>query len=107
MIVKFIEGRLGQDPKIEEVKGSKVCKFSVACTYFAGKEKQTKWHNISVWGKQADACAQYLTKGQQVVVLGECSYSSKGEKEYENVTALKVQFLGKPEKAEESADIPF
>jgi single stranded DNA-binding protein len=106
MIIKTIVGNLGQDPKMETTKGgAQVCKLNVAAKF--GKE--TKWHNVAVFGKQAEACAKYLTKGQGVVVIGECSYAKKDDKEYENISALKVTFLGKPEKAEEEKlpDIPF
>jgi len=32
--------------------------------------EETVWFRVSVWGKQAEACAQYLSKGRQVLVEG-------------------------------------
>ena len=70
-------GNLGQDPEILETEnGSKRARFSVATneTYRdASGEKvtETQWHQVVAWGKTAEACNQYLQKGDQVMVEGE------------------------------------
>jgi single-strand DNA-binding protein len=34
------------------------------------QEEETTWYRVSVWGKQAEACNEYLEKGRQVLVEG-------------------------------------
>ena len=69
-------GRLGRDPEIRYTQsGQAVANFSIATdeTYM-GKDGQkvekTEWHKIVVWGKQAEFCGNYLTKGRLVYVEG-------------------------------------
>ncbi|OQX65445.1 MAG: hypothetical protein B5M51_00685 [Anaerolinea sp. 4484_236] len=55
--------------------GQAVTKFSVATnrqyTNNAGERiKETTWFRVNVWGKQAEACNQYLRKGSKVLVEG-------------------------------------
>lgn len=72
----IIVGRLGQDPEMRYTpSGQPVTTFGVATdrrwTDQSGEQQQeTTWFRVSVWGKQAEACNQYLTKGQQVLVEG-------------------------------------
>jgi single-strand DNA-binding protein len=63
------------------------------------KQERTEWHNIVVWGKQAEHCGQYLSKGRQVYVEGSIrtrSYDDKsGNKRYiTEIVAQRIQFLG-------------
>jgi single-strand DNA-binding protein len=65
----------------------------------SGRQERTEWHNIVVWGKQAEQCGQYLTKGRQVYIEGSIrsrSYDDKdGNKRYiTEIVAQRVQFLG-------------
>lgn len=62
-------GRIGKDAIIKDINGDKVASFSLAV-----KERQnTLWVDCSVWGKRAEALAQYLTKGTAVTVCGPLS----------------------------------
>lgn len=69
-------GRLGRDPEVKFTQsGSAVCNFSMATDESwkdksGEKQSKTEWHNIVVWGKLAEICGQYLTKGKQVYVSG-------------------------------------
>jgi single-strand DNA-binding protein len=63
------------------------------------RQERTEWHNIVVWGKQAESCGQYLAKGRQVFVEGSIrsrSYDDKeGNKRYiTEIVAQRIQFLG-------------
>ena len=40
--------------------------------------KETTWFRVSVWGKQAESCNQYLAKGKQVLVEGRLIADEKG-----------------------------
>jgi single-strand DNA-binding protein len=101
----FLIGNLGKDPELTfTTSGKAVCKFSVATaekwTDGSGEKKErTDWHNIVVWGKQAEACGQYLTKGRQAYVEGSIqtrNYEDKsGVKRYvTEIVARDVRFLG-------------
>lgn len=103
----IIVGNLTRDPEINAIpSGQKVCKFSVA-TNRAWKDKNgvkqesATFHNIVVWGKQAETSAQYLKKGQQVMIEGRIETRSwddknSGEKKYRTeIIADRVQFGAK------------
>ena len=72
----IIAGNLGKDPEMRYApNGDAVTSFSVATsrkyTDKSGqKVDETTWFRISVWGKQAEACNQYLKKGRAVLVEG-------------------------------------
>lgn len=98
-------GNLGKDPEVRFTSGGKaVCKFSIATsekfTSADGQQQErTEWHNIVVWGKQAESAGQYLVKGRQVYIEGSIrnrSYDDKdGYKRYiTEIQAHRVQFLG-------------
>ena len=64
----------------------KLAKFSVATNESyrdeSGKEvKETMWHNLIVWGKQADIAAKYLKKGSEVAIEGKLSNRNYTDKE--------------------------
>jgi single-strand DNA-binding protein len=64
-----ITGTLGRDLELRKMpNGDSVGSFSVADSQ--GREKPTIWWNCQLFGKRADSLAQYLTKGQQVTVVG-------------------------------------
>jgi len=101
----IIVGNLGKDPEMRfTANGRAVCKFPVATSerwtdQQGQKQERTEWHNIVVWGKQAESCGQYLAKGRQVYVEGSIrtrSYDDKdGNKRYiTEITARDVRFLG-------------
>ncbi len=71
-----IVGYLGRDPEMRFTpSGQAVTSFSVATsrsyTNNTGqKVDETTWFRVSVWGSQAEACNQYLSKGRPVLVVG-------------------------------------
>ena len=98
-------GNLGKDPEIRYTQGGDpIANFSLATseawTDKSGqKQERTEWHNVVVWGKQAETCGQYLAKGRQVYVEGSIrtrQYDDKdGNRRYmTEVIAQRVQFLG-------------
>lgn len=72
----IIAGNLGKDPELKFIQsGDAVTSFSVATnrkyTDKTGqKVDETTWFRVSVWGKQAESCNQYLKKGSKVLVEG-------------------------------------
>lgn len=71
-----IVGYLGNDPDMRFTpSGQAVTSFSVAAsrkyTNNSGQKiDETTWFRVSVWGAQAEACNQYLSKGRPVLVVG-------------------------------------
>jgi single-strand DNA-binding protein len=98
-------GNLGKDPEVRFTgTGRAVARFPLATSEVwndaeGQKQERTEWHNVVVWGKQAETCGQYLAKGRQVYVEGSIrtrQYDDKdGNKRYiTEVIAQRVQFLG-------------
>jgi single-strand DNA-binding protein len=98
-------GNLGKDPELRFTpSGRAVARFPIATseqwtTPEGQRQERTEWHNVVVWGKQAESCGQYLSKGRQVFVEGAIrsrQYDDKeGQKRYiTEVIAQRVQFLG-------------
>lgn len=98
-------GRLGQNPEVRYTpSGAAVANFSVATneswTDKSGqKQERTEWHKVVVWGKLAELCSQYLTKGRQAYIEGRLQtrqwQDKDGQTKYTTeVQAQTVQFLG-------------
>ncbi|HLF25244.1 MAG TPA: single-stranded DNA-binding protein [Anaerolineae bacterium] len=72
----IIVGNLGRDPEMRYTpSGTPVTSFNVATNRkYTGSDgqavKETTWFRVSVFGKQAEACAQYLKKGSPCLVEG-------------------------------------
>lgn len=98
----FIFGNLTRDPELRALpSGMNVCSFSIATNRVFkdrdGKnQEQTDFHNIVVFGRQADTVAQYLKKGSSAFVEGRIqtrSWEKDGEKKYRTeIVADRVQF---------------
>ena len=100
----IILGHLGRDPELRYLQsGQPVCKLNIATSRrYTNKNneavEETEWHRVSVWGKQAEHCNNFLTKGRQVYVEGRLrtsSYDKDGQKHYTTeIVADTVQFIG-------------
>ncbi len=93
-------GHLGKDPEVKQTeKGKVLCKFSLATTETVNKKKYTEWHNITVWGKMAEVCGQYLSKGDAVYIEGKMNTTIRTDGDtktyFTGVTALVINFLTK------------
>lgn len=98
----ILVGRLTSDPELKLVPGSgkAVTNFTIAVDRRFKREGQPEadFIPVVVWGKQAEATANYMTKGKQIAVSGRIeirSYEAKdGTKRYvTEVIADEVQFL--------------
>src|ERR1700690_2495879 len=98
-------GNLGKDPEVRYTPGGQaVANFTIATnenwTDKQGqKQERTEWHRIVVWGKLAELCGKYLTKGRQAYIEGRLQTRSwedqQGQKRYSTeIVANTVQFLG-------------
>ena len=101
-------GRVGKEPVISAGQRNKYGKFYLATneTYKAEGEKKTRvdWHPIKVFGKLAEFCEKYLTKGSLIAIeaKGRSSFDSENKKSYYNVQANNITILEK--KAEKKPD---
>jgi single-strand DNA-binding protein len=127
-------GNLGSDPELRHTaSGTPVCAFRMAVnkrwvTPEGEKREKTVWFRVTTWKKQAEIVNQYLTKGKQVMVIGEVEEASvfvnkAGDPAASlEVTATTIKFMGGGELGEEAtarkvaqavgkrvseADIPF
>jgi single-strand DNA-binding protein len=94
----ILVGNLGGDPESRQVGEYTLTKFSIATSDGWGERERTTWHNIEIWGKQAEACAKYLKKGRPVYVEGASlteTWEKDGVKQYKQIVkATDVTFLG-------------
>ena len=102
----IIAGNLTRDPEQKALpSGMSVCQFSLATNRVwkdqnGAKQESTDYHNIVVFGRQAEICSQYLKKGQNALVEGRIQTRSwddqSGQKKYRTeIVADKVQFGAK------------
>ncbi len=101
----FLIGNLTRDPELRYIpNGTAVAKFGLAVnrTYKSqdGEQKDdTCFVDIVTWGKTAELCANYLSKGRPIFVEGRLQYSTwetpDGQKRSKiDVVAERIQFLG-------------
>ena len=98
----MVYGNLTRDPEMKALpSGMQVCSFSLATNRVYndrdGKRQEiADYHNIVVFGKQAENCAKYLSKGNSAYVEGRMqtrSWDKDGVKQYRTeVIADRVQF---------------
>lgn len=98
----FVYGNLGRDPELRALpSGVQVANFSIATTRVykdkdGNKQEQTDWHNVVVFGRQAELVGQYLTKGNAAFIEGRMqtrSWEQDGQKKYRTeIVADRVQF---------------
>ncbi|MSM39270.1 MAG: single-stranded DNA-binding protein [Geobacter sp.] len=69
-------GNLGKDPEVRyTTSGQAVASFSIATSEkFKNRngemEERTEWHNVVLWGRQAEIAGEYLAKGRTVFIEG-------------------------------------
>ena len=97
-------GNLGGDPEMRYLpSGSPVTNFSVATNYRYKKADgeqvdEVEWFRVAVFGRQAEACNQYLSKGSKVYVEGRLSsrqwQGQDGQSRFSlEINADRVQFI--------------
>jgi single-strand DNA-binding protein len=101
----ILVGHLGRDPELRYTpNGQPVASFSIATTERwndreGAKQERTEWHRIVVWGRAAEFCGNYLTKGRLVYIEGRLQTREWEDKEGDKrrtteVVATNVQALG-------------
>jgi single-strand DNA-binding protein len=91
-------GNLGRDPEIRYTQsGDPIANFSLATserwTSKSGeKQERTEWHRVEVFGKTAQVCRDYLSKGRSVYIEGQIRYEEWTDKDgnKRNTTRIRV-----------------
>ena len=98
-------GNLGRDPEIRyTTNGQAVANFTLATTERytdreGERQENTEWHRIVAWGRLAEICGEYLTKGRMVYIEGSIRTRSWEDKEGNTrytteIVARNMQMLG-------------
>jgi single-strand DNA-binding protein len=103
----ILVGNLGKDPEVRYTSGGQaVANLRIATSrswtdkQSGQRKEETEWHDVEVWGKQAEQCGEYLSKGRQVYVEGRLKTDkwqdkqSGQERSKVKVVAETVRFLG-------------
>ncbi len=108
----FLMGNLTRDPELRyTASGASLTNMGLAVNrkYRQGDElkEETCFVDITVWGKQGESCAEYLSKGRPVFVEGRLHFRSweteDGQKRSKlEVVASNVQFLGRAGESKDS-----
>lgn len=109
----ILVGNLGRDPELRyTASGQAVANFTIATTESRtnkGGDRQdfTEWHRIVAWGKLAEICGEYLSKGRMVYIEGSLRTRSWEDKEGRKrwtteVLARNMQMLGPSGEKEQS-----
>lgn len=106
-------GNLGQDPELKYLpNGNGVANLSLATSESwtdknGQKQEKVEWHRIIVFGKMAEVCAQYLSKGSTILVEGKLQTRNWEDKQTQKkmyiteIIANNVQFVGgKPKQSQ-------
>lgn len=105
-----IYGFLGRDPELRYTpQGTAVCKLSIATTEKRQDKEYTTWFRVSAWGRHAELCNEYLSKGAPVYVEGRLrqeEYTDRDGNKRTNleVNATDIQFMGSRNGSGESAN---
>ncbi len=115
-------GNLTRDPEMRTLPGgTPVCTLGLASNRsFTGQNGEKKedvcFIDVVVFGKAAESCGQYLTKGRQVLIEGRLQYRTweKDDRKHSKheIVADRVQFIGGPKGKTEGAaaqeeEVPF
>ena len=106
----LLTGRLTRDPELRNLAtGRAVTQFGLATNEYVRSQEKSEFHNVVTWGKLAEICGQYLTKGQQVAVEGRLQTRSwdddRGVRHWKTeVVGDRVEMLGGRRKKDYDAE---
>lgn len=84
-------GRMTKDAELRMTQsGKNVTTFGIAVDDGFGENKQTYFFNVTVWGKSAEAVANYTHKGSKVAVSGKLTSRSYEDRNGNKRTAIEV-----------------
>jgi len=93
-------GNLGKDPEIRYTQsGEPIANFSLATNEVwndksGQKQERTEWHRVEVFGKTAQICRDYLSKGRSVYIEGSIRYDEWTDKDGNKRNTTKIRVSG-------------
>jgi single-strand DNA-binding protein len=112
----ILVGNLGSDPQIHHTKNeTAVATLSLATNTSVKRgdewREETEWHRVVAWGRLAEICGEYMTKGSSLYIEGRLrtrSWEEDGNKRYvTEVLAKEIQILGRKDNgAHQAEDVP-
>ena len=105
--VFIIKGNLTKAPILRETENGRHYAFlNLAVNNGYGKEAKPDYLSVAVWGKQAENCAKYLVKGQEVSVSGSVATAMGKDKQlHMRLNAQDVDFGRKPQISKEKEQV--
>ncbi len=111
----ILVGNLGKDPEVKYTQGGTAfANFSIATSERwtdknGEKQEKTEWHRVVAWGKLAEICGEYMSKGKQVYIEGKLQTRQWEDKDGNTrytteVKADNVMLLGRKDSFDESND---
>jgi single-strand DNA-binding protein len=110
-------GNLTRDPELRHTpSGAPVCSLRIAVNT-RRKDETGQWtdkpnyFDVTVWGQQGEACAQYLSKGRPVAIDGRLEWreweaQDGSKRQAVDIVADNVQFLGGRQEGEAASYVP-
>lgn len=87
-----VTGNVGRDPELRFSNGGMaILKFSIGDTTGKDEKKKTSWHDIVVFGDQAQNVAEHVKKGSRLMIMGRLSAETSEKKD--GTKAKKVEII--------------
>jgi single-strand DNA-binding protein len=110
-------GNLGADPELSYTPSGtakatmRLATHEVWTNKGGEKGERTEWHRLIAWGRLAEICGEYLTKGRQIFIEGRLQTRSwedrDGNKRWmTEIVATNMQMLGSPREVPTEAELP-
>ncbi len=106
-------GNVTRNPEVRFIPGRDlpVAKFGLAVTRKTKDREETCFIDIATFGKTAEMCGEYITKGMPLLIEGRLNYSTweaDGQKRSKHeVVAENIQFVSRKDKSGKSANDAF
>ena len=91
-------GNLTRDPEMKQSGETKICQLRLAESNGSKSKEDPVYINVAAFGRQAETCGQYLSKGRHVAISGRLRFreweaKDGGKRSEHSIVADRVQFL--------------
>ena len=108
MNLVILHGNVGKDFELKKTANDvPFVNLTIATNEYSNGEKKTEWHNVTLWQKNAENAAKYLTKGSSVIIEGKLQTrqweDKDGNKRYTTeIIGFKMEFTGSRDDSKEA-----
>lgn len=109
-------GHAGTDPEVRTTpKGETLTKLRLATNHGVQRDgvwvQETDWHDVELWGKQAETAARFVRKGEVVGIEGGLRVQTWTDKEGQHrkkviVRATRLHLMGRPKPGPATVEAP-